>query len=151
MPGKMTRLPRSIRAKFPDAKYVMDATDSVQIHVTQADQKEAKPQDPYDCAMARACVREFKADGVAIGISFSYILKGDTLYRYVTPHTVSREIISFDRHQDFSTGSYRLSKVPPGSRLGKTFKRGTGPRKTKRKDNGVKIPAHFTSRVRELK
>jgi hypothetical protein len=36
------------------------------------------------------------------------LIKGNTAYRYITPESVVREIISFDRHQDFAPGDYGL-------------------------------------------
>jgi hypothetical protein len=107
----VNRLPKRVRAHFPEAKTVSDANDSISIHVAPRDQKRATAQDPSACAMARACQRETKADGAWIGIGVSYILTGTHLTRYITPQSVAREIVSFDRHQDFAPGDYYLAKM----------------------------------------
>ena len=145
-------LPKSIREAFPQAKTVSDSNRSILINVTPVDQKGATPQDGTRCAMARACKRQFKADGVWIGLSISYILRKTHLHRFATPVSVSREITSFDRHQDFSTGIYRLSKIGTNESQRLGWKK---PRSSKGSDNsktskGVIIPRHFTTRVRGI-
>ncbi len=69
------------------------------------------------------------------GLEATALLKGDTATRYKTSAAVGREITTFDRHTDFAPGvNYKLSRVSPGSKLGKRadFKTTNGPHKTTR-------------------
>lgn len=144
------RLPRRVRAHFPKAKTVSDSTAPIAIHVAPRDQKKAVANDPSACAMARACAREEKADGAWVGISVAYVLKGTHLTRYLTPPSVAREIVSFDRHQDFSPGAYRLSAVPKSltHRMGTHTRRSTGAGKPKPRGTHV-IKRHRTIGIRK--
>lgn len=115
-----TTATRFIRRLFPKVTLVRDARKHVEVSVNNADcGKGALKNDPAECAMARAVRRQFKADGAAIGIGSSYIIKGNVATRYTTPPSLSREIVSFDRHSDFAPGVYRLSPVSPSRRLGR--------------------------------
>jgi len=55
---------------------------------------------------------------VIIGLTTSYIIRGNTATRYGNPETVSREIVSFDRKAGFDEGIYLLSAICPSNRLG---------------------------------
>ena len=120
-------VPRSLKRQFPKLKKVFDAKRPVHVTVSDKDAKNGKQGDAQNCAMARAMCREFKADVAIIGMSYSYVINGDTAVRYKTPNTVSREITSFDRNHDFRPGDYRLSPIAPSQRLGKGG--GQGPHK----------------------
>jgi hypothetical protein len=111
-------LPRSVRRMFPNVKHAFDADKPVEISVYRKDCKGAKKLNPSECALARAGKRELHADGVIIGMSSSYVIKGDTAVRFQTPESVSREIVSFDRHQDFAPGDYYLTPKSPAARFG---------------------------------
>ena len=138
-------LPRSVRRMFPNVKHAFDADKPVEISVDRKDCKGAKRLNPSECALAIAGRRELKADGVIIGMSSSYVVKGDTAIRFATPESVQREIVSFDRHQDFSPGEYYLAPKAPSSRMGKPQHRKTtsGSKNTRRK-------FHTSARVRVL-
>lgn len=97
----------SIVQKYhPNVRRVVDAKRSIEVTVTAEDCRSAKKGEPSQCAMARAFSREF--DGAVISKAVSYLVKGKTAYRYITPQSVVREIVSFDRHQDFAPGDYGL-------------------------------------------
>jgi|SRR4030095_4508853 len=115
---KTTSLPRSLRKLFPNVKYAIDATSPIEVSVDAKDCDGAKKLDPTNCALARAARREYKADGVIIGISSSYIIKGDKATRFATPERVQREIVSFDRHHDFAPGEYTLVPKAPTAKFG---------------------------------
>ena len=117
MPAKV-HLPRSIRRMFPKVKYAIDGTDSIEISVQRCDTGPAEALNPAECALAKAIKREYKADGAVVGLSASYVIKGDTAVRYQTPASVQREIVSFDRHHDFSEGTYHLPPKSPSTRFG---------------------------------
>ena len=123
---------------------VFDALKTVVIEVTNNDSSSTAVKNPLICAFARACQREFTADGVIIGLATSYIIKGKKATRYQNPETVSREIVSFDRKAGFEPGIYLLSAVPPASRLGVAKHRGgnhtgTGKPRTRHVTTNVRV------------
>jgi len=113
------KLPRSIRRLFPNLKDVTDATAPVHVTVTKRDCTNGKRLKAGECALAVAAQRQYHAQGAVIGMSYSYIVRGDHAIRFATPASVAREIVSFDRHGDFAPGEYGLSAVSPSNRLGK--------------------------------
>jgi hypothetical protein len=143
---KPVRLPRSVRRLFPQVEYAVDAKLPVEVSVKAKDCSEAIKLNPSECALARAAKRELHADGVIIGISSSYVIKGKEAQRFDTPETVKREIVSFDRHQDFAPGEYYLRPKPPTARLGvQTYKsRNHGSKVVKRR------VYHHSARIRVL-
>lgn len=107
-----------IRKHFPGVNKVVDAKESINVTVTNADVRAANKKDQTGCAMAKACLRRPGVDGAIIQISKSYIIKGDTAIRYTTSEAVAREITSFDRGASFEEGqNYKLSKVSKSNRL----------------------------------
>lgn len=136
-----------ILKNWPNVKTVSDARQPVRIDVTDADRAKAKPQEMIECAFALAACRTLKADGACIGIKTSYLVFGAKAIRFSTPVSVAREVVTFDRHQDFATGVYRLSAVPPSQRLGVANSRKNGPRKKKRQQK-ARLIRHMTARVR---
>lgn len=138
---------RIIQFYFPKVTRVVDADHSVVVEVTYNDVKKANVKDHKTCALAIACRRQFKADGVIIGLTKSYIIKGRSAERYSNAATVSREITSFDRKAGFDVGYYHLTPPSPSNRLGKAHRSGSP------KTN--KIPGkprlmHFTGGVRTV-
>lgn len=109
---------RIVQRHFPKVTLVNDAIKPAIIEVTPLDASSKAVKNPQLCAYARACQRKFNADGVIIGLTTSYIIRGATATRYLNPATVSREIVSFDRNAGFEEGSYLLSAVNPCRRLG---------------------------------
>lgn len=115
---KKHSVPRSIKRAFPNVKKIIDARHSLEVHVTSKDCKNGRKMSSSDCALAQAVKREFKADAAIIGLGTSYIIKGDKATRFETPERIGREIVSFDRNQDFAEGSYTLTRKSPSCRLG---------------------------------
>lgn len=108
---------RFVKRNFPDVEKVINARKGVKIIVRKRDcGVDAKRKDPTECALARAMKREYKADGVVIGLTASYVIRGKKALRFATPESVQRELVSFDRHHDFAPGVYRLAPVPPSTR-----------------------------------
>lgn len=134
-----------IHRNFPNVTTIVDATEPVVVEVTSDDQKKSTVLDEAHCALATACVRQYRLSGAMIGMSRAYLIKGNVAFRYKTSQTVAREIVSFDRHGDFAAGVYRLSPTAPTARLGARPHRGgkTGSR------TGVQRGHHFTARVRD--
>jgi hypothetical protein len=141
---KKVKLPRSISRMYPNVITCVDATKPVEVSVNRRDCKMAKRLNPSECALAQAARRELKVDGVIIGMSTSYIIKGDQAIRYATPLSVSREIVSFDRHQDFAPGDYYLIPASPARRYGVRHNHKGG------KSKIAKRKHHQTARVRVL-
>ncbi len=137
-----------VRRFFPNVERVRDSRRTVQVRVKDIDTKSGKKKDPAGCALARACVREHIADGAIIGLGYSWLIKKNVATRYKTSVGVAREVVSFDRHQDFAAGvDYKLSKVGPSQRMGQ-YKGPGGPHKTKRVSYDR---VHKTANVRVLK
>lgn len=141
------RLPRSVKRLFPQVDHAVDADHSVEVSVNAKDCRDAEKLNPTECALARAARRELHAEGVIIGMTSSYIINGKTALRFATPASVQREIVSFDRHQDFSPGDYYLTPKAPTSKLG------SHPR-PKHENHGANKNArrklHHSARVRVL-
>lgn len=97
-----------VRKYFPSITRVTDARDSLDVEVLAKDCKSGKAGEVNDCAMARACKRQF--DGAIISKAIAYLIKGNVATRFRVPSSLQREIVSFDRNHDFRPGSYYLAK-----------------------------------------
>lgn len=99
-----------VREFFPNVTHARDARKPITIEVTKNDATISKRRAHRECAMAVACKRAFKVDGVIIARTTAYLVKGTTATRFKLPPSVAREITSFDRGSDFAPGVYTLSK-----------------------------------------
>lgn len=115
-----------VRKFFPEVKTVVDASRNAKIEVTDKDDKIAKKKSHKTCAMAVACKRKFKLDGVVMSIGRAYLIKGTKARRFMLPVSVSREVVSFDRNGGFEPGDYELAKISPAARLDRPKNHGTG-------------------------
>jgi hypothetical protein len=138
-----------IRKYFPQVEFVKDATKTEIVEVTVADNDNSEVKSHRTCALALACKRFFKADGVIIGLTTSWIIRGKVATRFLNAATVSREITSFDRKAGFDAGRYLLTPVPETSRLGRQkaydpHRKGTrsGIRKFRHYTRGVRTSLH---------
>lgn len=113
-----------VRQFFPKVKEVSDATEALDIEVTNKDSKSAAVRNHESCAMAVACKRKTKADGVIVSIGTAYVIKGEVAYRYRVPASIQREIVSFDREAGFAEGQYKLPPMIPSKRLGEPQPKG---------------------------
>jgi len=109
---------RSVRKFFPKVEKVVDADEQILFHVTKRDAKEGARKDHANCAGARALVREQHADGAVVGKSVTFVVHENVATRYLTPVSVSREVVSNDRASEFEPGEYHLSPPTPTARLG---------------------------------
>lgn len=107
-----------VRKFFPDVQQVVDATRAISVDVTKRDSESATVRNHKGCAMAVACKRKQKADGVIISVGTAYVIKGKTAIRFKVPESVSREVVSFDRHGGFSPGEYNLRPPRSSEKLG---------------------------------
>ena len=110
---------------FPDLNIirVRDASSPIEVEVLSGDAKRGKSFKNKECALARACKRQLNVSGVVINLSTSYLVRRikDTnnyeALRYHTSTTAQREILSYDRHHDFSPGIYRLGAFSKSATL----------------------------------
>lgn len=109
-------LPRTVRRMFPNVETCTDSNSPVTITVQKKDVSSARRMQADGCAMAKALCREKGVDGAIVGLGYTYLIKGNKAVRFQTTETVAREITSFDRHDDFAPGTYKLSAVPPSQR-----------------------------------
>ena len=125
--------PRSITALYPNVTKCSDAKAPVKVTITPKDAQRADPKNFEQCAMALAACREWSADHALIGLSYSYVIKGNHAVRFKTPESVRREITSFDRGSGFAPGNYHLAAIPKSQR-----RKPSGPRNPARKHHGPK-------------
>jgi hypothetical protein len=130
---------------FPKVKVVVDANRNAFIEVTKADASSKAVKNHNACAMAVACKRKFKLDGVIISRSVAYLIKGTQARRFKLPESVSREVVSFDRGGGFAPGKYELSHVPPSMSEPRQTSRDRGDRGSK-----PKRFKHVTTNVRSV-
>jgi hypothetical protein len=151
---KLEAAPRSIRKAFPQVQYVVDADKPMIVRVRKTDCDHAVPLDPSECALAKAAKREFHADAAVIGLSTSYVIKGNTAIRFESGERVAREIVSFDRHSDFAPGTYQLSPKSPTQKFAaqaeyaRKYYRNRN--KDKRENHEPVRKVHHTAKVRDL-
>ncbi len=134
-----------VRRYFPQVEEVEDGLKPLEVEVTAKDSKSAAVRNHQGCAMAVACKRLTKADGVIVSISTAYIIKGKTATRYSVPQHVQREIVSFDREAGFAEGNYRLVPKEPSNRLDEP--KPTGPHKVTGK---LRKTFHYTAGIRTV-
>jgi hypothetical protein len=104
--------------------------------------------------------REKDYDGAVISVAISYLIRGDRAMRYRTPSSVAREIVSFDRHADFTPGRYALAVptayhhkllAPNGThKLGGKPGSHAGKKKSPRPEEADTMLSHRTMNVRAL-
>jgi hypothetical protein len=143
---KVPKALHNVRKFFPKVTRVTDASKGLEIEVTKQDDKISRRSDHAGCAMAVACKRELKLDGVIIARTVAYLVKGDEAIRYDVPEAVSREIVSFDRGGGFAPGNYALTK--PGYKLGHSH--GSGGANKDASGGMAKHFHHLTNNVRTV-
>lgn len=121
---------------------VVDADEDIIFEVTKRDVENSKKKDPANCAAAKAGKRILKTD-VKVFLSRMYIKENKHWIRYLTPPSVSREIISFDRGSEFSPGEYVFKAASSQQRLGVSRRGGKATGIGKKKQ-----VHHFTHNIR---
>lgn len=135
---------------YPKVEKVYDGEEVIIIEVLPEDERKGIPFDRNKCAMARATCRNTHSTGAIIGATSSFIIKGNTAYRYKNAETLTREVVSYDRAKIFLPGKYRLSPFPPSNRLG-AHRSGPSGKKRKGGNNRIETFRHITKNVRTLK
>ena len=132
---------------------VVNAKRPIMLHITPQDIKAARKYSPGNCAVAKACVREWKVKEARVHLSRIYVRCNEKNWvRYFTPRPMRSEIIAYDRGGDFLPSVYTVKPVSASRRTGK--RQGTNTDKNnksrelrkKRKPytvvKGVRIAAH---------
>jgi hypothetical protein len=136
-----------VQQLFPNVNKVVDAKKDINIEVTKSDTTSAIVRNHKACAMAVACKRKLKLDGVIMSVSTAYLVTGDKATRYLVPQSVAREITAFDRNAVFEPGEYKLHAAPESAKLDGV--RGTYPEKGgQRNGNLIKRFQHKTTGIR---
>lgn len=124
---------KEVRQLFPQVEAVADSNQAVKVLVRKGHIAQATPGNPAKCAMAIASCKLFNATGAYVGRGTSYLVFGKLALRFLTPASVYRELVSFDRHDDFREGAYGLSAIYPSYRLNRKRKCKRGPHTTTEK------------------
>ena len=132
---------------------VVNAKRPIMLHVTPQDIKTARKYSPGNCAVAKACMREWKVKEARVHLSRIYVRCNEKNWvRYFTPRPMRSEIIAYDRGGEFLPSVYTVKPVSASKRTGK--RQGTDTDKNnksrelrkKRKPytvvKGVRIAAH---------
>jgi hypothetical protein len=135
-----------VREFFPGVKSVKDAKHKIIVEVTRNDNNSAKVRDHKACAMAVACKRMTKADGVIVSVKTAYIITGSVATRFFLPERISREVVSFDRNAGFATGEYQMNPPRESRRLGGY----SGGQKSTKGNGGTIRRKHMTSGIRTV-
>lgn len=121
------------------------------VEVNKHDANSAKPNDPSNCAAAKAIARMMNTE-VDVHISRTYVRdnKRKVWIRYQTPQSVSREIVSFDRAAKFEPGEYSFPAPAKCNRLGiwqEKYGKRKGSHHEPKKSN--RMPYHTTTNIRQ--
>ena len=97
-----------VQQLFPNVNKVVDAKKDINIEVTKSDTTSATVRNHKACAMAVACKRKLKLDGVIMSVSTAYLVTGDKATRYnpwpvklrhsTATLCLSRESTNFTQH-----------------------------------------------------
>jgi len=100
---------------------VIDSTETIQIEITEQDTQFASRKDHGNCAVARACMKQEGTDAL-VHISRVFLkMKHKNLWvRYIVRNDLRTEIVAFDRGGNFEPGIFKLYRVQPAKKLGKT-------------------------------
>jgi hypothetical protein len=99
---------------------VINAKKPIMLHVTPEDIKAARKHSPGNCAVAKACMREWKVKEVRVHLSRIYIRCNEKNWvRFATPSPMRNEIISYDRGGDFLPSVFTIKPVSLSQRTGK--------------------------------
>lgn len=139
-----------IRQYFPQVNRVADSTKPLIVCVKPCDISSAKSKKEDDCAMAHALERQEKCDGAIVRSSQAWIIRGDLAVKYAVPPSLSREIVSFDRHHDFREGTYQLSPVPKSHLMSNKHKRRDSAKRSHVRTRKDRV-RHVTEGIRGVK
>jgi hypothetical protein len=134
---------------YPEVTEFVDSDEPLKVDVSAADGKSANNKSPKECVMAKAIMRQYNATGAIIRPSVAYVIHGTTATRYNVPGSVSREIVTFDRHHAFQPGEYHLAPMLRSRRSvarRRTYRRN----KAKPKAHKRQLAFHHTAGIRHV-
>lgn len=128
--------------KAIDGLPVIDAKKPLKLTINKNDIAKADRKEAADCAVARACRRDFHATEARVHLGRVYLrMNAGNWVRYMTPKPLRDEIIAFDRGGTFEPGTFQLQAPTPtkalGKRRGGSKKSPTGGRGKKREQYHV--------------
>ena len=112
-------------------EYVKDATKPLQLTITQRDINASKRRAPEACAAAKCLLRMDGVDEAIVNKTRTFIRRGATWTRYMTPISLQMELVAFDRGGRFEPGEHFLLPVPQ-------YERPTGKRQGGKDKPGAK-------------
>ncbi|HEX3338580.1 MAG TPA: hypothetical protein VHT68_05320 [Pseudolabrys sp.] len=97
-----------------NGKTVVDATSDIPFHVTDQDVSKGKANDACECAGALAIKRDHPGQVREVYLHRNIIMVelATKVIRYRTPGALRDQLLRYDSGNKFSTGTYRLAKVP---------------------------------------
>ena len=131
---------------YMDGLPVKDANHPLVLNIKTCDIQGSKKADASNCAAARALKRELGSQA-KVYLTRTYVKVGKVWARFITPQSISREIVAFDRGAQFEPGEYVLNPPSKKQRLGIKRKSGASGKHT---GNGKKV-RHITASVRQMK
>lgn len=108
---------KQVKRRLIEGLPVVDAKRGLKIEITKNDVRNSKKGDTTHCAAAVACKRQYKKE-VRVYLTKTYIKTGNHWTRFMTPESISREIIASDRGSNFIPGVYKLNAPTKHERLG---------------------------------
>jgi len=134
----------NVRKFFPQVETVKDAYKRLTIEVTKRDEANSHRKKHSECAMAVACKRAMKLDGVIVSATTAYLIKDTVATRYQLSMAAQKEVVAFDRGGGFCPGEYQL--VKPQQNLG----RQEGGKDKRARGTKPKKRHHFTEGIRAI-
>ena len=80
-----------VKKFYPNVREVIHAKKPIRIEVTNADVNKSTRRDHSECALAQACKRTLKADGMIIAIKTAYIIKGKKAVKFSMMKSASKK------------------------------------------------------------
>jgi hypothetical protein len=104
--------------------------------IGKSDIENGQPNDPCNCAAARALRRHFDAKEVFVFRDVTYVLKKEgSALRFHTSASLRLETIVFDRKGEFYPGEYDLEPAPMANANKKSARNGSTATSTKRRNS----------------
>ena len=95
---------------------IKDATKPLQLSITKRDITGSDRRSPETCAAAACLLRMDGVQEARVHKTRTYIRKGGTWFRYMTPISLQMELVAFDRGGRFEPGEHFLLPVPEKKR-----------------------------------
>lgn len=122
---------------------VADALQKFILHPMKADVLGAKRHNPRACVIARGLIREFKADGAAVGRHSAYVVKNGLAIRFFLKENTRKVVEEWDEKGKVRIAPIELSAFSQTQKLGRRsssgkVRPGTGHRKLRKAKSGVR-------------